>query len=413
MNTHKIPTDGYALDFDSLVEIPQSVTQGAMPHLALAPKNKRAFDYDSALDHTTDHIACPACRAANAALQADAIDLAALPFIEAAEWWKLLRAQSIKLRPRTHEATSDYIDALKKFFGALRLCDINPGHLRGYQIARTHNLVRSNSKELHPWKRKAGHSIINHEICTLGQMMKHCLLWHQLKPYYFPLDIPNWSPREILSEEEEEQLWKVASAHPEAALAYWVAAITNNTSAAGIELRGLRLKHLFLSEDGISEIYIPEDSVKNNSRPRKIALNTTAKWAVTQCYKRALKLSSCEPDHYLFPFRVKRNTYDPALPASRWFLRNSWNKLRKATGFMELNPHDLRHHCITRLLENDVEPETVRAIAGHVTAKMMEYYAHHRKRVKYEAVMAIDPARKKPALKETGHASRFNTPRAG
>jgi len=327
--------------------------------------------------------------------------MAGMLFVDASALWMRLRAQSDTLRPRTHETTQGYLDALGKFFGKLRLCDITPGHLRGYQIARLRNLVRTSGQEVHPWKRVCGHSIVNHELSVVGQMLTHCRLWHRIKPYYFPLGMPNWSPREILTEEDEEELWRAASKHPEAELAYWVATITNNTTAAGIELRGLRLKNVLLRGQEDSEIYIPADSVKNNSRPRKIGLNPTALWAVAQCYKRALKLGSCEPDHYLFPFRTKGNykagTYDPTRPPSRWFLRNSWNKLRSVTGFRDLNPHDLRHHCITRLLENDVNPETVVAIAGHVNRKMMEYYAHQRRRVKYAAVLAIESKKKAPA----------------
>jgi integrase len=284
----------------------------------------------------------------------------------------------------------------------MRLCDINPGNLREYQLARASNTLSINGRETHPWKRAAGHSIINHEISALGQILKHCKLWEKLQPYYSPEGIPKWSPRDILSEEDEEDLFSKAASHPEAALAYWVACITNNTTAAGCELRGLRLKNIFLRDkDDISEIYIPEDAVKNNSRPRKIALNRTARWAVEQCYKRALANGSTHPEHYLFSFRLNRvkkgqrasvgnAKYDPARPATRWFLRKSWDKLRKATGFQNLNPHDLRHQCITRLLENGVEPETVRAIAGHVTEQMMQYYSHHRRQTKYDAVMAIE-----------------------
>jgi integrase len=99
----------------------------------------------------------------------------------------------------------------------------------------------------------------------------------------------------------------------------------------------------------------------------------------------------------LFPFCVKRLTYDPTRPASRFFLRKSWERLRKLTGFLDLNPHDLRHHFITRMLEAGVDPETVRAIAGHVRKEMTLYYAHHRTRVIYDAVMAIDkPPPKSP-----------------
>jgi integrase len=350
-----------------------------------------APETEFAEQHTIDHVNCPACQAADAALRGVNLHVTKMLFRDAAVYWMHLRRQSISLKPRAHEATQTYINALNMFFGGLRLCDITPGHIRGYQIARMSNTLNCGGEILHPWKHGCMHTTVNHEISVLGMMLAHCRLWHKIRPFYFPLSIPGWSPRTVLTEAEEERLFTVAKMHPEAALAYWVSVITINTSAAGMELRGLRLKHLFLPENGIAEIYIPEDSVKNNSRPRKIALNPTARWAVEQCYKRALKLGSCEPDHYLFPFRVTRNQWDPARPASRSFLRKSWEKLRKATGFVHLNPHDLRHHCITRLLENDVNPATVVAIAGHVTRKMMEYYAHQRVRVKYAAVMAIEP----------------------
>lgn len=395
--------DGFTLDFDSLIDAPDFASENKLAHLALVQVSgsTSACDPNNSLDHTADHADCPACQATNRALVADNLDLAAMPFSQAARSWMILRRHS-ELHERTHETTQGYINALEKFFGAVRLRDITPGHIRGYQIARLNNRLRSAGRELKPWKQAAGHSMVNHELSVIGQMLTHSKLWHRIKPYYFPLSIPSWSPRDILSEEEEERLWEVASRHPDAALAYWVATITNNTTASGMELRGLRLKNLFLkADDEISEIYIPDDSVKNTSRPRKIALNATAKWAVAQCYKRALKLGCCEPEHYLFPFWLKRNSYDPTRPASRWFLRKSWDKLRTATGFSDLNPHDLRHNCITRMLENDVNENTVIAIAGHVGKKMMEYYAHHRRRVKYAAVLAIEPVKKKPPASET------------
>ena len=348
-------------------------------------------------EHTHNHIDCPACQAANEALQGVRVNFATLSFRDAAVHWMRLRRQSTSLKERTHEATQGYLDALAVFFGSLRLCDINPGHIRGFQLARLQNLMRVAGADTHPWHHPAGHSLVNHEISALAQMLRHCRLWQRLQPFYFPLAIQQWSPRTILTEIEEERLFSTAVKHPEADLACWVAMITNNTTASGIELRGLRLKHVFLNPDGISEIYIPEDSVKNNSRPRKIALNSEALWAVQQCLKRAIKYGACEPDHYLFPFRVVRNTFDPTRPASRSWLRKSWAKLHKATGCYQLKPHDLRHHCITRMLENGVEPETVRAIAGHVTPKMMEYYSHQRVRVKYAAVCAIE--RKAPGAR--------------
>ncbi len=367
--------------------------ESGIMHLPQFYADKGAFAPDPTLQHSPNHIACPACSAANDSLHCGTADMASMLFTDAAALWMERRAQSTALRLRTHETTRGYLIALDRFFAGLGMREITAGHLRAYQVARLHNLVQCEDGETTPWKRHAGHSTINHELGTLCRMLAHCRLWHPIKPYYFPLPMRSWSPRQILTEADEERFWKAAARHPEAHLAYCVAAITNNTTAAGIELRGLRLKHIFLHAN-IPEIYIPEDSVKNNSRPRKIALNPTAKWAVQQCYSRALRLGACEPDHHLFPFRIKRNLYDPSLPPSRWFLRDSWTKLRRATGTPGLNPHDLRHHCITRLLENDVNPETVQAIAGHVGRRMMEYYAHQRTRVKYEAVLAIEPGKK-------------------
>jgi integrase len=388
-----------SLEIDSLIELPSSVLGESMPVLQMPRRLGAciertpfaASEGEFAEQHTIDHVNCPACIASDEALRGVDVDFASMLFRDAGVYWMNLRRQSTRLKPRAHDATQGNIDALEKFFGALRLCDITPGHIRGYQIARLANVVRARGQELHPWKRNAGNMLINHEISVVGQMLKHCRLWQNVRPFYFPLAVKQWSPRTILTEDEEEQLFAVASHHPEAALAYWVACITINTSAAGLELRGLRLKNLCLTHEGISEIYIPEDSVKNGHRARKIPLNGQAKWAVEQCFKRALKLGSCELDHYLFPFRVLRNQFDPTRPASRSWLRKSWAKLRQATGFVDLKPHDLRHHCITRLLENDVNPETVIAIAGHVGRKMMEYYAHQRTRVKYAALLAIEP----------------------
>lgn len=388
--------DGFSRDFDALFDLPPHIATEEM-QLALATPRKNPFALDLKLDHTSDHADCPACRMANRAVQLSGAELAAMSFSEAAENWKLLRLQSSRLKARTHEATDGYLNALGKFFGSLRLVDITPGNVRAYQIARLNNRLRIAGVETHPWDCPVSNSSINHEIAALGLMMRFAALWHRIKPYYSPLPVARWSPRDILSLEQEEYLFKTLPKHPEAALAYWVAAITNNTTASGMELRGLRLKWVFLTDE-IAEIYIPDDSVKNTSRPRKIPLNPLARFAVSQCLKRALQLGSTDPEHYLFPFQLKRNLYDPTRPASRFFLRKSWAKLIRATGFVNLKPHDLRHQCITSMLENGVNPETVIAIAGHVGRKMLEYYSHHRKQVKYAAVMTLEA--KKPVASD-------------
>ena len=51
--------------------------------------------------------------------------------------------------------------------------------------------------------------------------------------------------------------------------------------------------------------------------------------------------------------------------------------------------HNLRHTAITNLCESGALEETIMAIAGHVSRKMMSHYAHIRTEAKRKAVDAI------------------------
>ena len=366
---------------------------------------------NKAIQHTLGHKNCPACVRADAMLTIDAAEFSALTLAEAVPLWKQIREQRERLRPRTHEFTAGCFASLEKFFGDLRLKDITAGQLREYQIARTTNALATDRGVIHPWKKAAGHSAINHELSALGKLLHHCGLWERLHLYYAPLAIPRWSPRDVLNEDDEARLFDRVAIHPDAQLAYWVACITNNTSAAGCELRGLQLKHIHfrelrLDEDGVdqnpSEVEIPAEIVKNFNRPRKIPLNSVALWAFQQCYRRALACGSCRPEDYLFPLRVRIGVWDPGRGASRSWLRKSWAHLVRIAGVPGLHPHDLRHQFITRLLEMGEKPETVRAIAGHVNPKLTEYYSHFRRMVKYTALLQIEP-KKQQAREHAAH----------
>lgn len=58
-------------------------------------------------------------------------------------------------------------------------------------------------------------------------------------------------------------------------------------------------------------------------------------------------------------------------------LRRSWEPLREALGLAEVRFHDIRHTCVTLLLNAKVPPHIVREIAGHSAIDVtMEIYAH-------------------------------------
>jgi integrase len=58
-------------------------------------------------------------------------------------------------------------------------------------------------------------------------------------------------------------------------------------------------------------------------------------------------------------------------------LRRSWGVIRKAAGLGEMRLHDLRHTCVTLLLNLGVPPQVVRDIVGHSDIDVtMTIYAH-------------------------------------
>lgn len=90
-------------------------------------------------------------------------------------------------------------------------------------------------------------------------------------------------------------------------------------------------------------------------------------------------------------FRVKRNCYDPKRPASRYWIRANFDKLRIKAELPWLRPHDLRHQVITRMLESGAPEKTVMAVAGHISKQMLDHYSHIRMEAKMAVVNAIEP----------------------
>jgi integrase len=56
---------------------------------------------------------------------------------------------------------------------------------------------------------------------------------------------------------------------------------------------------------------------------------------------------------------------------------------------LQIRFHDLRHTCITKLAESQASEQTLMAIAGHVSRKMIEHYSHIRMEAKRAALDAI------------------------
>ena len=51
--------------------------------------------------------------------------------------------------------------------------------------------------------------------------------------------------------------------------------------------------------------------------------------------------------------------------------------------------HDLRHHAITELAESGASEQTIKAIAGHVSQRMLDRYSHIRLEAKRAALQGL------------------------
>jgi integrase len=98
------------------------------------------------------------------------------------------------------------------------------------------------------------------------------------------------------------------------------------------------------------------------------------------------------PENYVFPFGKNRQ-WDPSRPVSTF--KTAWENVRTKAK-VQARFHDLRHTAITNLCESGAPDETIKAIAGHVSKRMLEHYAHIRTEAKRKAVEAISRTTKKP-----------------
>lgn len=340
---------------------------------AVWPSNPEILRALSPPEHTPGHISCPACDCARRRM-VDPRFLATLTFRDAAPIWYEAHA-----RPLSEGSKRDYrncIKALSYFFETLPLGDIHIGHLEQYQKMRSEG----------DGMRKAGASRVNHELNTLSQILNRAGLWAGMATHYRPMRLPRPKVGSALASEDEQKLFRIAASNPRWKVAYCCALITANTTAGPAEIRHLRIRDI--------EVHPPtlhiEEGVKNEYRKRALPLNEPAAWAIRQLMARARRIGAVEASHYLLPHRAGDGGkgFDPTRPISSW--RGSWDRLRKAAGMPKFRMYDLRHHAITRLLEDeDVSERTVIDLAGHVSRQMLERYSHIRMRTKREAVDAL------------------------
>jgi integrase len=168
-----------------------------------------------------------------------------------------------------------------------------------------------------------------------------------------------------------------------------VVTLALNTALRKNEIRTLRWNQI----DFEKRTLIVGRSKTQAGSGRVIPLNQPAFDALV---KWAGRLVESDSEDYVFPGceaagiereHPDKERIDPTKPITSW--RSAWRAALKRAG-LQIRFHDLRHTCITKLAESrEASENTLMAIAGHVSRKMIEHYSHIRMEAKRAALDAI------------------------
>jgi integrase len=287
---------------------------------------------------------------------------------------------------RTLRDYQSCIRALAKHFADTRLTEITPAMLREYQeqrVAGTYTNTRY-TKPRHQPGPGAGSAIINKEINLLMRMLRRSKAWTAaMEEGYAPLMSDPADVQRAMTPNEQKHFLEVAQSKTRWHVLYWYSILALQTTMSTNELRGLRLRDFDLNQ-GV--VMVRAASAKNKYRIRTIPLSDESIKAAEWLIARARELGSRAPDHFLFPFRLKRGTCDPTRSMGESGFKGRWEDLRAAAGLDWLRMYDLRHCAITRYAEAGTPIQTIMAMAGHISVKMSLHYTSISEQSKRQAV---------------------------
>jgi integrase len=251
---------------------------------------------------------------------------------------------------------------------------------------------------------------MNHELNTVKQVLDRAGLWTEIGKFYKPLQVCAPKVGQALEQGAETLLFEIASTEPRWKVAYLCSILTATTTAGPSEITHLHVNDICLGESSgapMGTLRI-RDGLKNGHRERIVPLNASSQWAAGQLLKRyykilrRLKLENDE-EHYLLPGRGRRTNYDPWKPMGSW--KKAWRSLRTKAKMPTLRMYDLRHHAITKLMEEaEISEQVIEEMAGHaISSRMKKRYSHIRMKPKSEATAKLElHLRKKPPALVSG-----------
>jgi integrase len=289
-----------------------------------------------------------------------------------------LEIKSAHWQPTTLSAETYNVNHLLPHFGRKLLTDIATDDIARYQTARKHG--------------GAAGKTINLEVATLRAIMRKHRLWAALQPDVKPVRVRTDVGR-ALSKDEEARLL-VAARKSRSRSLYPALVVAIHTGLRSAELRQLQWSRVDLMEACLKV----GRSKTAGGEGRVVPLSATA-LAVLKQWR--AQFPDAKPAHYIFPSErvgldgqggrkdgasVAYDT-DPTKPIGSW--KTAFNSAKKSAG-VAMRLHDTRHTFCSRAAEAGAPEQTLTAMAGWMSRKMLETYSHTRMEAKRRIVASFD-----------------------
>lgn len=284
---------------------------------------------------------------------------------------------------KTHWAAKTYINEktnighLLPVFGNLLLTDITADDIAAHQRGRLNE--------------GAAPKTINLEIGTVRALLRKHRLWAELQPDVSMLPVRDLVGQAVSATEEERLLKACGNSRSRSLLPAVTLAL--NTGMRYSEIRHLRWRQI----DLVPRRLQVGASKTEAGTGRSIPLNERAT-AMMQFW--AGHFPDRQPEHFVFPserygaggngFQPTVYDTDPSQPIKSW--KESWESAKRAAQ-VRCRFHDLRHTCVTRMLERGVPLAVVASVLGWSTAttvRMARRYGHIGQVAQRQAVEVLD-----------------------
>ncbi len=301
------------------------------------------------------------------------------------------------------------VDVLKRGFGERLVCDVDDQDIAEYQQKRLSQGISPRS--------------VNYEIGSLRGILKHYGLWGPIADKVKNLKGESKIGKAISREDETALIAAMQSSRSPALLPLFVFSVDTGLRAS--EVRALRRRDLNLEwQDGNiahGEVIVPKSKTEGG-KGRLVPLTQRVCATLSLWLPR---FPQAGLDSYAFPRHkvgIAGDSRTPKMwgvqldkPMQEW--KSAWGHACKLAS-VRYRWHDCRHTFISRLAENpNVSEETLKALAGHVSKKMLERYSHIRSQAKRRAIESLDrdafnpqpTAKEGQKIGETGHKIGHNS----